>query len=121
SDFQDRYFILREKLNDQKVFNRISVAKVEFEEQQNKLQIARHAEVISLNQRVINQQQVLNIVLVGIAVLMTGFIIVLYVASRYQKNISLALDRKVIERTRELQENESALLKSLAEQKALLR
>jgi tetratricopeptide (TPR) repeat protein len=121
SDFQDRYFILREKLNDQKVFNRISVAKVEFEEQQNKLQIARQAEVISLNQRVINQQQVLNIVLVGLAVLMTGFIIVLYRFSKYQKNISLALDRKVIERTRELQENEGALLKSLAEQKALLR
>lgn len=119
-EWQSKLLSLRQRVMNENVLHRISVARVEFQERENTLLIKKQAEVIGLNNEVISRQRWLTILSFSLALVLVGFIALLYQFIRQQKRIALDLDRKVSERTRELQASEASLVRSLAEQRALM-
>jgi tetratricopeptide (TPR) repeat protein len=111
---------LYDSLYSQNIINNMSVARVEFEESQNRLMIQKQAEIIELRESEIVQQRLLITAAVAIAGLLVGFVFLLIRSALREKRTSAQLDRKVFERTRELQISENALLRSLTEQKTLM-
>jgi len=119
-DIQAKYIIVKERVLNENVLHRISVARVEFEENENRNLIAKQSETIALGEEVIDRQRRLNGVSIAFTIVLIGFVILLYRFVRYQRSIARQLDKKVVERTIELQSSQEILFRSLREQRALM-
>ena len=104
----------------EKVLHTVAVARVEFEEYENQLLIAKQAEVLRLNGEAIQRHRWLILLSAGLSIVLSMLVIVLFRFNRFQKRISHDLDRRVFDRTRELEASEKALVNTISEQKALM-
>jgi signal transduction histidine kinase len=118
--YRNRHRTLSDSVVGLAMMNNAMMARLKFDEEQTEIILNKQSEVIQLNARVIDRQQLLLIVSVILGVVLLGFAIALYRFSQYQKRISAELDRKVFERTRELQASGQELVKRLNEQRDLL-
>jgi tetratricopeptide (TPR) repeat protein len=111
---------LREVMYSAEIRNNLAVARLEFEEEQNEAMILKQSELITMKELVIKRKNLLLIVSFVLAAALLLLAALLYKLSKYQKRISADLDRKVLERTRDLQASEKELMRQMGEQKLLL-
>jgi tetratricopeptide (TPR) repeat protein len=118
--YRNRYQVLNDTFNGQRIMNRVLMARVKFDEEQNRLVHSQQREVISLSESVIARQQLVIILSVSLLVVLIGLGFVLIRFYRFQKQISKDLDKKVLERTLELERSEKELTSNLGQQHALM-
>jgi tetratricopeptide (TPR) repeat protein len=104
----------------EKVLHTVAVARVEFEEYENQLLIEKQAEVLGLNEEAIQRHRLLILLSTGLVIVLLMFVFVLVRFNRFQKMISRDLDKRVFDRTKELEASEKVLKATLGEQKSLL-
>lgn len=118
--YRTKQIVLQDSMYAQNVQNNIAIARIEFEEQQNEALIAKQAEIIALKTAVIDRQRLLGGVGALLLVTLVVLVIVLRKFNAYQKRISIELDQKVADRTRELKRTEEVQMRMINEQALLL-
>jgi tetratricopeptide (TPR) repeat protein len=118
--YRKKYIHLKDSAFDQEVLNRVAVARLEFEERENRLKLEKQGELLALYKEVMSRQRWLGVLLALLSVAGFALAISLRRIYRLQKQISLELDQKVSERTRDLLASESILVRQVGEQRALM-
>jgi tetratricopeptide (TPR) repeat protein len=118
--YRRKHQMLFDTISGQTVMNKVLMARVKIEQEQNRITLSRQAEVISLKEQVIGRQQLLILLSVSLLTVLLVLGLVLTRFYRFQKQIARDLDKKVLERTRELEQSERELTSSLGQQQALM-
>jgi tetratricopeptide (TPR) repeat protein len=111
--FLEQYVNLLDSINSSEARNRIMVAQTEFEHKENKL-------IIAHNQELLSEQKNQTRLVVAVCILSIICSIGLFVILRNKQRSNRILDRRVTERTRELEANKASLERAFLEQNELL-
>jgi tetratricopeptide (TPR) repeat protein len=118
--YRRKFQALADTVNGQTIMNKVLMARVEIDEEQSRLALSQQASMISLNQQVINRQQIVIVLSISLLIVLLVLGLVLVRFYRFQKEISKDLDRRVLERTRELEYSEKLLTSNLGQQQELM-
>jgi tetratricopeptide (TPR) repeat protein len=112
-EYIERYSILRDSLHSNEVRSKVLVAELEFERQQNQIEI-RHKEEL------IRQKNAEYILIVIVCLLLILIALGLVWLLRNKAKINARLDEKIRERTRDLESHRAALDRSFSEQSEII-
>lgn len=113
--YQSKYIELNDSIYSNKLTSRLMTAEAEFTQRENSAKIAAQSEIILLKEDIIKRQMLLSGV-VGILCLLTlAFSIFIFGSLRQKKDANALLERRIRERTSELELNREALLKAIYE------
>jgi C4-dicarboxylate-specific signal transduction histidine kinase len=112
-EYLERYSILRDSLHSNEVRSKVLVAELEFERQQNQIEI-RHKEEL------IRQKNAEYILIVIVCLLLILIALGLVWLLRNKAKINARLDEKIRERTRDLESHRAALDRSFSEQSEII-
>jgi tetratricopeptide (TPR) repeat protein len=113
ASFLEKYVNLRDSIYSAEVKSKIMVAQTEFEDRENRLLIAQKEELLA-------KQKLQTQLVVIICLLSLTIAIGLFVLLRRKRRNNILLDRRVAERTRELERNKTAFERAYHEQNELL-
>jgi tetratricopeptide (TPR) repeat protein len=111
--YVERYSILRDSLHSFEVRSKVLVAELEFERQQNQLEIQHKEELI----RQKNAEYVLIVIVCLLLILIALGLVWLL---RNKAKLNARLDEKIRERTRDLESHRAALERSFSEQSEMI-
>jgi tetratricopeptide (TPR) repeat protein len=115
SVFQTKYIQIKDSVFNEELTTSLMKVEAEYLEKANKAKLAAQQEILILNERVINRQKIVNIVVTLVAILSIAFVFLLSQNIKQKKRLNLLLEQKVKERTLELELNHNLLLKSIKE------
>lgn len=113
SMYQGRYTNLKDSIYNESVTNSLIDIESRHHERMNESRIAEQNEIILLNEQIIDRQEKLNILSAIVVILIIAFIIFLFNRYRKQHELNALLDRKVHERTSELEVSRRELLRAM--------
>lgn len=111
-----KYSKLRDSIFSEEITSNLMNAEAKFLERENANKIAAQNELISVKDEVIVRQNTLNKVIALLGLISGGFVILLFYHYREKRRINRILERKIDERTRELQVSHEKLLTAFNEQ-----
>jgi tetratricopeptide (TPR) repeat protein len=120
SHYQNLYIELRDSIYDEELTTNLMRIEAEHLERENKERIESQDKILALNQEIIFRQKVANISIGGVGLLTFILAVVLAKSNRRKTRFNAFLDKKVIERTRELQLNQEALRRALQERDVIM-
>ncbi len=112
---QRKYIQLRDSIFNADLTTRLMTAEAEFRERENKAKIEAQSEIILLKEEAITRQQRLNLITELLGVITLVFSIFLFLNFRRKKRLNILLERKIRERTLELELSRDELLKVIRE------
>ncbi len=115
---QRKYIQLRDSIFNADLTTRLMTAEAEFRERENKAKIEAQSEIILLKEEAITRQQRLNLITGLLGVITLVFSIFLFLNFRRKKRLNILLERKIRERTLELELSRDELLKVIREKDA---
>jgi tetratricopeptide (TPR) repeat protein len=118
--YGNKHRMLNDTLNGQRTMSKVLMARIKFEEEQSNLLLSRQLEVISLKEQVIARQRLLILTSSGLLLVLALLGLVLVRFYRFQRQVSKDLDRKVLERTRDLELSERELTSNIGRQQVLM-
>lgn len=113
SFYQSRYITLKDSLYNEAVINSLMAIESKHLEQENEFTIAEQQKAIHLNEEIMDRQYKLNLLSVVVVVLTIAIIIFLLGNHHKNRELNVLLERKVQERTAELEVNRRELLRKL--------
>jgi tetratricopeptide (TPR) repeat protein len=118
--YKRRYIALNDTVDGQMAMNKVLMARVKSDDERSYQALSQQAEVISLKEQVIARQRLLIFAAIALLVVLSllGLMIVRFYL--FQRRISRDLDKRVLERTRELEQSERELTCNLGQQQALM-
>ena len=111
-----KYSQLRDQVLNEEITSNLMDAEAKFLERENANKIAAQNQLISLKDDVIARQNILNKVIALLGLISGGFVILLFYYYREKRKVNTILERKIDERTRELQQSHEKLLNAFNEQ-----
>jgi tetratricopeptide (TPR) repeat protein len=118
--YQNKYFLLKDSIYDKKLTINLMKIEAEHLEKENLVKIESQNKILALNKEVIRTQKFLNIFIGIVALLLVVLIIVLIKSNRLKQKHNILLDKKVQERTHQLQLNHDSLQRASQERDILL-
>jgi hypothetical protein len=115
SQFQWMLCHLRDSVYNEDMTRNLMNAEARFLERENSAKILAQNEMLVLKEEIILQERVKSNILVLLALLFAAFLFLLYRDYRRKKSINSRLEKKVAERTKELQHSRDELLRALME------
>ena len=112
---------LRDEVFDSKVKLGLMKVQAQFAERENLARIEVQANVLSLQQKGIESQKLLNLLAAAVILLTIILVILLYKSNRRKQRINVMLDQRVKERTFELERNRDELKHSHDEKVMVLK
>ena len=121
SDYQKKYIQLRDSIYSHELTTNLMRVESELLERENEAKIEAQVEVIKLKEDVIRQQKALNVITIFLTLVTASFLILLFRNYRKNKLLNVLLDKKIRERTNELETNRNDLLNIVKHQELVLR
>ena len=119
--FQRLYSQLKDSVYNEETTRNLMKAEANFLERDNSAKISAQSEMLALNEALITQERGKNKILVVLALVFSAFLCLLWRAYRYKRTLNSRLERKVFERTQELQRSRDELLNALLERDVIFR
>ncbi|WP_276370539.1 tetratricopeptide repeat protein [Chryseolinea sp. H1M3-3] len=121
SFYQNRYIQLRDSVYNEAMTNNLMRIHAEHLEKENKARIESQNKILALNDEVIHQQKIANVSFGGAAFLLVLLTILLAKNNLQRKKMNALLDKKVKERTKELEMNQDTLQRAWHERDVLIK
>jgi tetratricopeptide (TPR) repeat protein len=118
--YQQKYIMLKDSIYSESLTTNLMEVQADYMERENESKINAQNEIILLKQKDIDRQFVLNILTGALALVTLTFLFFLYRSYSKKNNLNILLDRKVTERTNQLELSRSALLKQINEKDLLI-
>ena len=109
--YQKKYITLRDSIYNEELTTSLMDIEAEFLETENEAKIAAKDVAILLKEQVINRQRLLNVVTIFLIVAILFVLVLLIKNYREKKSQNALLERKVAERTMELERSRDSLLR----------
>ena len=119
--FLTKYGELKDKIFDSEVKRRLMRVQTQFAERENLARIESQSNILVLQGEAIQRQKLLNVLIGAVAFLATVLVIVLYRSNRHKQRVNTILDKRVSERTFELEKNRDELKHSHDEKDLILK
>ncbi len=113
--YQEKYIAVRDSTYNEELANGLAKVEANYLERGNRAQLALQAEVIELNERIMESQRNKNIMTSGLAIALIIAIVLLVMAFRRKRRANVLLDARVRERTAELEANRNSLWRQYRE------
>jgi tetratricopeptide (TPR) repeat protein len=107
--YQSKYIAIKDSIFNEELTTNLMKLEAEHLEKENRLTIASQQKILALNNEVIFRQNVLNVFAVVIVALLIVLTLVLVRSNDRKKRVNQILDKKVGERTHELELNRDGL------------
>lgn len=120
TEYQSRYIARKDSIYDESLTTKLMKVESEFLTRENRERLAAQAEIIALNEKVIRQQDGINLLISLFSVMLMFFLIFFYRGYQMKKNINNLLEKRIGERTRELEDSRDSLLRLLYEKDLLI-
>ncbi len=117
--YQSKYVLLKDSVYNEGLINGLMKAEAIFSEKENAARIASQSQLIQINNEVIRRQGLVNKLAWGLVFVSVCLIFVVLRSYQHRKRINLLLEKRIGERTRELQVSHSALLAMLCQHNLL--
>ena len=117
SHYQSMYIQLKDSVYNESVMTGLMKVESDYIQRKTGAKIAAQAQVIHLNEEIIRRQASLNRLSWLVALLTTIIVLFLFKQYRRKKALNLLLDKKIKERTRQLEISRKELLLSLEQEK----
>jgi tetratricopeptide (TPR) repeat protein len=114
--YQKKYIQLKDSVYNEKYTNNLMRVQAEYLEHENKARLAAQQQMLDLKDKIIVRQNLLNILVGMAAILLISIVFVLYQNNKQRKKANQLLDKKVAERTRELESSYNQLCKKFEEE-----
>lgn len=114
--YQEKYIHLKDSVYNENYTNSLMRVQANYLERENKARIAYQEQLLGLKDAVIVRQNWLNILAGMAGILLILMVYVLYMSNKQRKITNQLLDRKVAERTKELELSHEQLQKRLEEE-----
>ena len=114
-----QYIQLNDSIYNGALTGKLMTKEAEFKNRQNRAEVQTQAEAIKLNHEIIRRQKSFNVLLVLLIVVSILLLLVLFFHYRKNKELNIILDKKVTERTKELEVSRNHLVTEL-KQKELM-
>jgi nitrogen-specific signal transduction histidine kinase len=111
---------LKNDIYSEEVTARLTQSESEYLERENRARIETQNQVLILKEQVIQRQQTINILAIAISIVSIILVFVFLRSNKQRKFINELLDKKVIERTRELERSRDQWLKKNEERDVLI-
>src|SRR5688572_7449745 len=119
SFYQKKYISLKDSIFNQQLTTNLMRIEAEHLEKENTAKIKSQNQILALNRQVILRQQYLNIVIAIVAILLAILAFILVRSIRQKQRLNQFLDKRVKERTYELELNRDILQRSVDERDRL--
>lgn len=113
--YQSKYIALKDSIYNEELTTKLMATEAEYVDRMSKAKIASQREAILLREEVIDRQRLLNMVVGLLAIMIFMISVFIYRNYRRKHHLNLLLDRKVSERTYELERGRNELLRVLKE------
>ena len=113
--YQRKYIGLKDSIYDERLTIRLMKTEAELQERENTAKIAARDEIIALNREVIYRKDIINSIVVLLAIISLAFVIFLWYFYKQKRNLNFLLERRIAERTQELQSSRDELIKAFRE------
>lgn len=115
SFYQHKYIHLKDSIFNYELTTRLMSAEADFKAREGKERIAAQNDIISLKEAVIGHQKKLNIMTAALSGVVFLFAVFLLIAFRRKKELNTQLEKRVYERTCELESSHNELLRTIGE------
>ncbi|WP_276370545.1 tetratricopeptide repeat protein [Chryseolinea sp. H1M3-3] len=113
--YQNKYVVLKDSIYNHKLTTNLMKIQAEHLEKENKAKIEAQNAVLVLNEEVILRQKYVNVFIGIVALLLVALAVVLFRSNRQKQRLNLLLDRRVKERTQELESSRDVLQRACEE------
>lgn len=120
AEMQHNYMGLNKVVGSARVGRNVMQSQARFVERENLAKLAYQERILQLQERMISNRDLVNMFLATTIVLVVVVMVLLWRSAQQRKAINSILDRKVIERTYELQQSRESIRKVAAEDRMLL-
>lgn len=118
--YQGKYIKLKDSIYNEALTTNLMKIESDFQERANIEKIAEQNEVLVLKEEIIYRQWVLNIVTGFLGFTTLALLIFVFRSYRQKMNLNVILDKKIAERTRQLELSRDELLKAFRERDILI-
>lgn len=118
--YQKKYITLKDSVFDQQLTTNLMKIEADHLEEKNKARIESQNKILALNEEIILRQKYLSIVIAIVALLLVALAIVLIRNIKQKQKANHLLDKRVQERTKELELNRDVLQRACEERDILL-
>jgi hypothetical protein len=118
--YQGKYIALKDSIYNDELTTNLMKVEAEHLDKENKLKIESQNKIHALNREVIYRQRFLNIFIGIVAMLLVALATVLFKSNQQKRKINHLLDKKVKERTQELELNRDALQRACEERDVVI-
>lgn len=118
--YQAKYIQLKDSIYNEELTTNLMKISADYVTRENKMRIASQEQVLMLNKKVMNNQKLLNVFFGCMAVMAMLLVVLLFKSNKQKRMINKVLDEKVKQRTRQLEENQNALLRASEEKKIII-
>ena len=118
--YQAKYISLKDSIYSKERTTNLMKIEAEYLEKENKAKIESQAKILALNEEVILRQRYLNVVIGLVALLLVALATVLVKINNQTRRLNQLLDKKVKERTQELELNRDVLLRACNERDIII-
>jgi tetratricopeptide (TPR) repeat protein len=113
--YQQKYVVLKDSISNHKLTTNLMKIEAEHLEKENKAKIEAQNKVLALNKEVMVRQKYTNVFIAIVALLLIALAVVLFRSNRQKQRLNLLLDRRVKERTQELESSRDVLQRACDE------
>jgi tetratricopeptide (TPR) repeat protein len=103
--YQRLFIDLKERIYTSELTDNLARVEADYKERWNTAMISHQQKVITLNEELIQKQNIATIAIVVIIILFLAFIVILYRNNQFKKQIGIRLEMRVRERSDELNES----------------
>lgn len=118
--YQQKYIQLRDSIYNDELTTNLMKLEAEHLEKENQARIEAQNEILNLKEEVIERQRLLTIFITAFAIIFVLLAILLLKSNRQKQRINRILDKKVKERTFQLESNHHSLLQASRERSILI-
>ncbi len=118
--YQDQLLALEDSIFNDEMTNNLMKAEAAYLAREHKTKMEAQARVVALKEEIIFRQQVVNVFIGIVAVLVVILALILAKRNKQKQIINSLLDKKVQQRTRELESNRDELQRAWQERDALI-
>ena len=116
--YQRLFIDLKERIYNSELTDNLARVEADYKERWNTAMINHQQRVIELNEELIRKQNIATIAIVAIIILFLAFIVILYRNNQFKKQIGIRLEKRVRERSDELNESIRNLEKTYTAQES---
>jgi hypothetical protein len=110
--YQQKYIELRDSIYNEVLTSNLMSLEADYMEKENKMRLESQAQLMLLQEEVIQRQGIINLFIGSMALLLFLLAFVLIRSNRQRKRMNYILEEKVKQRTRQLQESYDSMLRS---------